>query len=44
MPPPGSACDALLLELLGSPDPMQIDGLGGTYSSTSKAVLVAPAE
>lgn len=44
VPPPGPACDALLLELLGSPDPMQIDGLGGTYSSTSKAVIVAPGD
>jgi 2-methylaconitate isomerase len=41
VPPPGPACDALLLDLMGSPDPMQIDGLGGTYSSTSKVVIVA---
>lgn len=26
---------------MGSPDPMQIDGLGGTYSSTSKVMVVA---
>jgi 2-methylaconitate cis-trans-isomerase PrpF len=44
LPPPGPACDELLLELMGSPDPMQIDGLGGTYSSTSKAVIVAPGD
>jgi 2-methylaconitate cis-trans-isomerase PrpF len=44
MPSPGPACDALLLDLLGSPDPMQIDGLGGTYSSTSKVVIVAPGD
>lgn len=42
VPPPGPACDALFLDLMGSPDPMQIDGLGGTYSSTSKVVIVAP--
>ena len=36
----GAARDAVLLALLGSPDPLQIDGLGGTYSSTSKAVIV----
>jgi 2-methylaconitate isomerase len=30
------------LDLMGSPDPMQIDGLGGTYSSTSKVVVVEP--
>ena len=44
VPSPGPACDALLLSLMGSPDPMQIDGLGGTYSSTSKAVIVAPGD
>lgn len=42
LPPAGQDRDQILLDLLGSPDPMQIDGLGGTYSSTSKAVLVAP--
>jgi 2-methylaconitate cis-trans-isomerase PrpF len=40
LPPAGPDRDRVLLDLLGSPDPMQIDGLGGTYSSTSKAVLV----
>ncbi|MEZ5628117.1 MAG: 2-methylaconitate cis-trans isomerase PrpF [Rhodocyclaceae bacterium] len=36
--------DALLVRLLGSPDPYgkQIDGLGGATSSTSKVVIVAP--
>src|SRR5690348_1750762 len=42
LPPPGPACDTLLLDLMGSPDAMQIDGLGGTYSSTSKVMIVAP--
>lgn len=42
LPPPGPARDALLLDLMGSPDPMQIDGLGGTHSSTSKVVVVEP--
>lgn len=40
IPSAGRTRDALLLELMGSPDPMQIDGLGGTYSSTSKVVVV----
>ncbi len=42
---PGPARDALLLRLLGSPDPFstQIDGLGGATPSTSKAILVEPA-
>jgi probable AcnD-accessory protein PrpF len=36
--------DALILRVMGSPDPYgkQIDGLGGATSSTSKVVLVAP--
>lgn len=36
--------DALILALMGSPDPMQIDGLGGTHSSTSKVVAVGTSE
>ena len=40
LPPAGPARDDLVLALLGSPDPMQIDGLGGTHSSTSKLVAV----
>lgn len=36
--------DRLLLRLMGSPDPMQLDGLGGTHSSTSKVMAVGPAE
>jgi 2-methylaconitate isomerase len=32
--------DALILALMGSPDPVQIDGLGGARSSTSKLVSV----
>ncbi|QBI20512.1 hypothetical protein ER308_13690 [Egibacter rhizosphaerae] len=42
LPPAGPERDALVLELLGSPDPMQIDGLGGGISSTSKLMAVAP--
>jgi 2-methylaconitate cis-trans-isomerase PrpF len=41
LPPPGAERDRLLLSVMGSPDPMQIDGLGGTYSSTSKVMVVA---
>ncbi|MCX4094645.1 PrpF domain-containing protein [Nocardia sp. alder85J] len=40
LPPAGPERDALVLDLMGSPDPMQIDGLGGTYSSTSKVMVV----
>ena len=40
---PGTARDALLLRVLGSPDPYGklIDGLGNASSSTSKAVILA---
>ncbi|HHW4679042.1 MAG TPA: 2-methylaconitate cis-trans isomerase PrpF [Xylella sp.] len=41
---PGPARDALLLRVIGSPDPYakQIDGMGGGTSSTSKVVIIAP--
>lgn len=42
LPDPGPQRDQLLLQIMGSPDPMQIDGMGGTYSSTSKVVVVEP--
>jgi probable AcnD-accessory protein PrpF len=40
---PGSARDALLLRVIGSPDPYgkQIDGMGGATSSTSKTVIIS---
>ena len=40
---PGAVRDALLLRVIGSPDPYgkQIDGMGGATSSTSKTVIVA---
>lgn len=43
---PGPARDALLLRVIGSPDPYgkQIDGMGGATSSTSKAVIVAKSD
>lgn len=39
----GQARDALLLRVIGSPDPYgkQIDGMGGATSSTSKTVILA---
>lgn len=42
LPDAGPERDRLLLALMGSPDPMQLDGLGGTHSSTSKVVAVGP--
>jgi 2-methylaconitate isomerase len=40
---PGPARDALLMRVIGSPDPYgkQIDGMGGATSSTSKAVILS---
>ncbi|MFL9860373.1 2-methylaconitate cis-trans isomerase PrpF [Paraburkholderia madseniana] len=40
---PGAARDALLMRVIGSPDPYgkQIDGIGGATSSTSKTVIIA---
>lgn len=40
---PGRARDALLLRVIGSPDPYekQIDGMGGATSSTSKTVILS---
>jgi hypothetical protein len=40
---PGPARDALLLRVIGSPDPYgkQIDGMGAATSSTSKAVILS---
>jgi len=41
LPTAGAGRDRLLLRLMGSPDPMQLDGLGGSHSSTSKVVAVS---
>lgn len=38
---PGWTLDAVLLRLFGSPDPRQIDGVGGATSTTSKAVILS---
>lgn len=35
--------DRVLLAVMGSPDPRQIDGLGGSYSTTSKVCIIGPA-
>ena len=42
---PGKARDALLVRVIGSPDPYgkQTDGMGGATSSTSKVVIISPA-
>ena len=32
--------DEIFLQVMGNPDPKQIDGLGGTVSSNNKIVIV----
>lgn len=44
LPPAGEARDRVLLRLMGSPDPRQIDGLGGATSVTSKVAILAPSQ
>jgi probable AcnD-accessory protein PrpF len=43
---PGAARDAMLLRVIGSPDPYgkQTDGMGGATSSTSKTVILSKSE
>ncbi len=36
--------DDLLLRIMGSPDPRQIDGLGGAHPLTSKVAVVSPSQ
>ncbi|MCX5398995.1 4-oxalomesaconate tautomerase [Streptomyces sp. NBC_00102] len=36
--------DDLLLRVMGSPDPRQIDGLGGAHPLTSKVAVVSPSD
>jgi 2-methylaconitate cis-trans-isomerase PrpF len=38
---PDRSVDEVLLRLFGSPDPRQVDGIGGGTSTTSKAVIVS---
>jgi 4-oxalomesaconate tautomerase len=44
LPKDTAARDAILLAAMGSPDPRQIDGLGGAHPLTSKAGIVSPSE
>jgi len=42
LPPPGASRDRMILRLFGSPDPRQIDGLGGADILTSKLAIIDP--
>ncbi|RAK98169.1 DUF453-domain-containing protein, partial [Aspergillus ibericus CBS 121593] len=40
LPPPSSQRDRLLKRAIGSPDPLQLDGMGGSKAVTSKIAIV----
>ncbi|MDK3072576.1 4-oxalomesaconate tautomerase [Sedimentitalea sp. JM2-8] len=42
LPPERAAIDDLLLRVMGSPDPRQIDGIGGADPLTSKVAILSP--
>lgn len=42
LPPDTVARDAVLMRIMGSPDPLQLDGLGGGKSVTSKTAIIRP--
>jgi 2-methylaconitate cis-trans-isomerase PrpF len=42
LPPPGAERDRIILDLFGSPDVRQIDGLGGADKLTSKLAIMGP--
>ncbi len=42
LPPPGELRDRIILDLFGSPDIRQIDGLGGADILTSKVCIIGP--
>jgi 4-oxalomesaconate tautomerase len=44
LPPDPAERDDLLLRLMGTPDPRQIDGLGGSTSLTSKVAVISRSE
>lgn len=43
LPSDSGARDEKLLRIMGTPDPRQIDGLGGAHPVTSKVAIVSPA-
>jgi 4-oxalomesaconate tautomerase len=44
LPAPGPARDQLLVRIMGSPDPRQIDGIGSAHPLTSKVAVVSPSQ
>lgn len=44
LPEDKSTWDEIFLKVMGTPDVKQIDGMGGTVSSTSKIAVIAPSD
>ncbi len=44
LPEDRSLWDDIFLKVMGTPDVKQIDGMGGTVSSTSKVAIIAPSD
>jgi 2-methylaconitate cis-trans-isomerase PrpF len=44
IPPKGHARDRFLRRMMGSPDPIQIDGMGGTHIVNSKIAIIRPSK
>src|SRR6266705_730829 len=44
LPPSARARDRALLAAMGSPDPRQIDGVGGAHPLTSKVAIIGPSK
>src|ERR671918_300200 len=42
LPSPTSERDEFLMRIMGTPDPRQIDGMGGAHPLTSKVAIVGP--
>jgi 2-methylaconitate cis-trans-isomerase PrpF len=42
LPSDAVARDAVLLEVMGSPHPLQVDGIGGSQPQTSKVAIISP--
>ena len=44
LPQDESTWDEIFLKVMGTPDVKQIDGMGGTVSSTSKIAVISPSK
>lgn len=44
LPPDAETRDRVLLAAMGSPDPRQIDGMGGAHPLTSKVAVIGPSQ